>query len=874
MRLLNKDRIKTNYLVFINSILSFIKSVKIKAGFLNKNKTFRKVSVLIDLIMICCILAVFIKVYFNFNDNLSNLRKLDQDRLITSINKVIDDYIQKEASHIQFGIPLIKLNSREITNKFIIQNINYLEALYSVNKNILLSKIVYSEQDKSFLIGLDISSYSIAGNIKDSIQTNEIIISPLHSSIISGKQSIGFIFPDPPDVLVAEIDVRALFDLIDKSGLLSLYSDSIVLLVSPDTNQVLYTSKKEKYPYADLVNKETLKTFGENEKYNYNRQLLNQLGMDLVVLTPESYYLESVKVIKTPFLMLIILVIIFYFARESWVNRSIYHPLLAFAKSLKENPRASISLSSGYEEFKDVEEAYNNAVKKIDEADKAIRENEELYRSLVDNIDLGVTLIDNDHNIIMANAKQIKSSRISGKDLVGKKCYSIYEKRYTFCPYCPGMTAVTQGKSAECEVERTMPDGQVVNWLLKAYPLFGDEGNPRGFIEISEDITEKKRIKLQFERIQRMESINTLAGGIAHDFNNLLMGIQGHNSLLQQNENLTGSDREHIRGIEECVASAVNLTSQLLGFARGGKYEVKTTDINELIHRQCQMFGRTRKEILLQEKYMNELWTVDVDRGQIEQVLLNLFVNASHAMPDGGNLIVETNNAVLDGSYVKPFEINPGKYVKIAITDSGIGMDENTKNKIFDPFFTTKEMGRGTGLGLASVYGIVKNHCGFINVYSEKGHGSTFTIYLPASEGEVVHYSEKMKELKHGTETVLLVDDEQLIIEVGSKMLNKLGYKVLTSRTMAEAVEVYKSNMDKIEVVILDMIMPGISGSQIFDELKLVNPDVKVILSSGYSLNGQAASILKRGCKGFIQKPYNLDSLSQKIREVLDLDKL
>ena len=870
MKLLNRDWIKNHFVFIITPILSFFKIAGVKFRFLNKNKTFRKVSVFIDLIMICCIITVFIKVYFNFNSNLSNLRKLDQDRLITAINKVVDDYIQKEASNIQFGIPLIKLNSPQITNHFIVQNINYLEALYSVNKNKLLKKIIYSEQDKSFLAGLDISSYSIVGNIEESLKTNKIIISPLHSSIISGKQSIGFIFPDPPNVLVAEIDIRALFDLIDKAGLLNLYTDSIVLLVSHETNQVMYSSMKDKYPYADLVNKETLKTFGENKKYNYNRQLLKQLGMDLVVLTPESYYLESLNVIKTPFIILIIMVIIFYFARESWINRSVYRPLLSFAKSLKDNPRESIFLQSGYEEFKDVEEAYNNAIKKIDEADKATRESEERYRSLVNNIDLGVTLIDNEHNIIMANAKMVKSSKLTSQDLIGQKCYMIYEKRDTFCPHCPGMIAINQGQAAEREVEQKMANGDVLIWLLKAFPLFDEDGNSRGFIEISEDITEKKRFKLQLERIQRMESINTLAGGIAHDFNNLLMGIQGHNSLLQQNENLTYNDREHIKGIEQCVASAVNLTSQLLGFARGGKYEVKTTDLNDLIHKQCLMFGRTRKEIIIREKYMNELWTVNIDRGQIEQALLNLFVNASHAMPGGGNLIIETINAVLDETYVKPFEIKPGKYVKTSITDSGTGMDEHTKSKIFDPFFTTKEMGRGTGLGLASVYGIVKNHGGFINVYSEKGHGSTFTIYLPASESEVAEHEEKRIELKHGDEAVLLIDDEQLIIEVGSKMLNNLGYKVFTSRTMAEAVEVYKANIDKIDIVILDMIMPGISGSQIFDELMSINPAVKVILSSGYSLNGQAASILKRGCKAFIQKPYNLDTLSRKLREVLD----
>ncbi|MBE9483834.1 MAG: response regulator, partial [Bacteroidetes bacterium] len=269
-------------------------------------------------------------------------------------------------------------------------------------------------------------------------------------------------------------------------------------------------------------------------------------------------------------------------------------------------------------------------------------------------------------------------------------------------------------------------------------------------------------------------------------------------------------------------------------------------------------------------KYQEGIWTVEVDKGQIEQVLLNLYVNAWQAMPGGGELYLRTENVTLDENYVKPFHVKPGRYVKISVSDTGIGMDKATCHRIFEPFFTTKEMGRGTGLGLASAYGIIKNHEGVINVYSEQGQGTTFSIYLPASDKEVTEEKEMPGELLKGAETVLFVDDEEMIREVGGALLGQLGYRVLSAGNGKEAVEVYINNKDKIDIVILDMIMPEMGGGKAYDKMKEINHDIKVLLSSGYSVNGDATKIMKRGCDGFIQKPFNMKQLSKSIREILD----
>ena len=391
-------------------------------------------------------------------------------------------------------------------------------------------------------------------------------------------------------------------------------------------------------------------------------------------------------------------------------------------------------------------------------------------------------------------------------------------------------------------------------------------------IIILNDVSERKRMEYQLQQSQKMEAIGTLASGIAHDFNNLLMGIQGWASLMLIDTDPSHPHFEYIEGIERTIKNAAGVTKQLLGLARAGKYEVRPTDLNELIKSQNLMFGRTRKEINIRDKYDENLWVSEVDRSQIKQILLNLYINAWQAMPGGGDLFIQTENVVLDEDYVKPYKVAPGKYVKISVADTGIGMDETTQKRIFDPFYTTKEIGMGTGLGLASAYGVIKNHGGFINVYSEKGEGTTFDIYLPASEKEVLEDKKLIEELLKGDETVLLVDDEDMIIDVSERLLGKLGYKVLIARSGKDAIKIYKAKKDYIDMVILDIIMLDMSGGDIYDKLKEINPAIKVLLSSGYSINGQATGILERGCDGFIQKPFNVRDLSQKIREILDKD--
>jgi signal transduction histidine kinase/ActR/RegA family two-component response regulator len=412
---------------------------------------------------------------------------------------------------------------------------------------------------------------------------------------------------------------------------------------------------------------------------------------------------------------------------------------------------------------------------------------------------------------------------------------------------------------------------------IHAFPCFGQDGTTEGFIEVVEDITESKRseeekekLEAQLAHAQRMEAVGTLAGGIAHNFNNLLMSIQGNASLMLLETDPTHPNYDRLRNIEKSLQNGSRLTCQLLGYAREGEYKIGLISLNQLVEESSKIFGTTKKEIRIYRELAEDLCGIEADQGQIEQILLNLYVNASDAMPNGGDLFLKTMNVTHKDMRGKPYEVKPGNYVLLTAKDTGVGMDKKTMEHIFDPFFTTKGLARGTGLGLASVYGTVKGHGGYIDVESKKGHGTIFSIYLPASEKRVEEPAKSAEKIIEGSGTILLVDDEEIVLDVGVQLLKALGYTVLEAKGGREAVEIYRERKDKIDMVLLDMIMPGMGGAEAYDRMKEINPEIKVLLSSGYSIDGQATEILERGCNGFIQKSFNMKELSRGIREILD----
>jgi two-component system cell cycle sensor histidine kinase/response regulator CckA len=403
-------------------------------------------------------------------------------------------------------------------------------------------------------------------------------------------------------------------------------------------------------------------------------------------------------------------------------------------------------------------------------------------------------------------------------------------------------------------------------------------GGVTGFRGLARDVTakiaaqkEKETLQGQLNHAQRMEAVGTLAGGIAHDFNNLLMGITGNVSLLTAKIGADSPLSEYLSAIEQCVDSGATLTRQLLGYARGGKYQVAAVNMNETLQRTADMFGRTKKEIQIRFSCQEDIWMVAADQGQIDQVLVNLYVNAWQAMTGEMTLILSTANVVLDAFYTTPFGVKPGPFVSVSVQDRGKGIEPHVMKRIFEPFFTTKKMGRGTGLGLASAFGIIKNHGGIIDVDSQVGQGTTFTIYLPAESRVPERLSPVVPASpRNGSGTLLVVDDEPYLLKALTEILEELGYHVMTAIDGHQAIALFEKEKNRIDGVLLDMIMPDMSGRQVLERLKMIRPDIKVILSSGYSLDGLGKDAQRVAGDGFIQKPYQIDQLASVLDGVLN----
>jgi len=506
-----------------------------------------------------------------------------------------------------------------------------------------------------------------------------------------------------------------------------------------------------------------------------------------------------------------------------------------------------------------------------EQAQQALRDSEAKYRSLFENLYDVYYSTDDKGKITLVSPSVKNYLGYSPNELIGRNIKDAYVSAQEREAFLLRLNKDGYVKNFETQLKRK--DNSIIWVSTNAQMLKDDEGKFIGVEGITRDVTDRKALEIQLRQAQKFEAIGTLAGGVAHDFNNLLMGIQGRASLVGSENNASPEQREHLEAIEEYVRSATNLTKQLLGLAREGKHEVKPFDLNELVKASASMFGRTRKEIRIQVTTAPKTVVVEGDRGQIEQVLLNLFVNAWHAMPDGGDLNLMVSRVILDEFALQTYQLLPGRYCKIGVSDTGIGMDEETRLRVFDPFFTTKDKSRGTGLGLASAYGIVKNHDGVITVDSEVGKGATFSVYLPISDKNAQRDEAVREGLEKGSETILLVDDEEMIIEVATAMLEKLGYQVIAARSGDEAISTTAEPGAVFDLVILDMIMPGMDGGKVFEKIRETKPAVPVILSSGYAVDGQATEIMNKGCNGFIQKPFNLSELSQKIRQILDTTK-
>jgi two-component system, cell cycle sensor histidine kinase and response regulator CckA len=520
-------------------------------------------------------------------------------------------------------------------------------------------------------------------------------------------------------------------------------------------------------------------------------------------------------------------------------------------------------------------ESLQSQIRERQRAQNALQQSENTYRTILDSIDATIYVSDIETHEILFMNRFMKEAM--GGDKVGQICWQAFHNAEGPCRHCSSDNLLgADGNPRETLIwENQHPLTQ--KWYLnykRAVPWV-DGRIVR--LQIATDITtnknleeKRKRTEQQLQQAQKLEAIGTLAGGIAHDFNNLMMGMMGNVNLVMYDLNPQHPHYKKLERVERQIESGTKLTRQLLGYARKGSFEIRPLDINALARECAETFGRTCKQIRIHQNLKQKLWGSRADWTQVEQVLFNLFINASDAMPNGGDLYLRTDNCHHSEIKGRPFRPKPGSYVAIKVTDTGIGMPPEIRERIFDPFFTTKEMGRGTGLGLASAYGIIKGHGGYIDVISTPGEGTAFTIYLPAvNAGDPKTIAARKVTLHHGEGTILLVDDEEVVLSVGHQMLDKLGYTVLPARSGGDALQLFAQHRGALDLVILDMVMPDMNGGDVFDQLQEMQPGVPILLASGYSLEGKAEEIMKRGCRGFLQKPFSITTLGETVSAIL-----
>jgi len=762
-----------------------------------------------------------------------------------------------------------------------VRNSEIFESIYVLGLEGRVRNVGLSESKEEFkkdYLGLDLSHKDF---YRKALQSGKVTWSDTFLSLLSGKMSLAICLVVDERVLVGNINIDILSTFTErlKTG------DRVVTTIVDRRGDVIV--HPDQVIAARQVNIRTLEPVvyglaGREGTHRYTFRDEELIGSVALISGPGWLALVSQRIVDVygpirhtamifilGFMAAILLAVLISVVMARWVSR----PLAEFASRARVVAEGSYEFSlpvSGYFEIEELAAGFRSMTRAIGDRERRLVESEEKYRLLVENASDAIFVVQ-DTLFAFANPQTEKMTGCRAEELA----------EIPFADFIH-----PEERERVMEDFRRRIEGEVLSgtypfrivdrrgresWVLLNAIGIDWEGRP-ATLNFVRDITEQKMFELQALQAQKLEAVGTLAGGIAHDFNNLLQTVQGYAELCLMRSGGDPTMREDLQQISEAAQRGGELTRQLLLFSRKGESRMRPLDVNGEVEKTVKVLKRTLTSMIEVETRLEpRAMMVNGDPSQIDQVLMNLAVNARDAMPGGGRLTIGTAAVRLGKKSGECPGVEEGDYVLLSVSDTGHGVDDETLEHIFEPFFTTKEAGRGTGLGLAMVYGIVGNHEGCITCFSPPGEGATFRVWLPLlAQGEALPGEGEEEEPVGGSETVLLVDDERPLRDLGEKVLTSFGYTVLTASGCREALETFRKEGERIDLVILDMIMPGLGGKECLRQLLERDPGARVLLSTGFSGRDSEEEIVALGGRGLIHKPYTVNVLLREVRSVLD----
>lgn len=844
-------------------------------------RSLRKDSLLLDLIFLALVFAAFRMVSIRYGSRILRQEMEYRQNIINSLDDVVDSFILAETGKIGFLTPfLADAGSAKTDMGALLGQIKSVRAIYNVNREMRVDRILYLDHpNPHYLDNVNLTPRQIIPDMAYALQSQKTVITKLHSSVATGKYSFSFLFPHAEGILIAEADLENILEVVRATGVLETYKSSTVLLINPQNGQVHYSSDPAAYPYMQFSPATPEVATVGRDSYYYSMQHMKVLDLLLVVLTPRQALESFVGMMQRYLNLLLACLCLLTALRWYFIRQSVWKPLALFLKNIRQG-ESSGRHASRYQEWDRLGRAYDEARLRINAMTETLQSTRDFLRLIIDALPASVLVLDRRGRIVHWNLAARRVARVDTESPPAEHVMALF----------PFLAEIKDDFHAVLETQkpfsaRGLPvqaDAVTTYCDLVFSPL--TSGSFAGGVLIILDVTRDLRKDLQLQQTQKMDMIGNLAGGLAHDLNNLLGGISGSAEmmgLLVHDPVLDVAEFDRYQAlIGQSIARAAEMVRQLLTLSRKQEMDLRPADLNGILANVARLAERTlMKSVTLDLRPPEGDALVMADAARLEQVFLNLFINAAHAMTTmrsgdaepGGAITVRLAQVNLGASLrAKHPDCAEGPHWLVAVSDSGVGMSPAVLQKIFEPFFTTRA--KGTGLGLAMVYNIVQYHSGFIDVYSEEGRGSTFNVYLPAlaaSAHPPAPPPPAGPAVVRGQGLVLVADDDEVMRSTAADFLSVCGYGVLTAADGRECVETYQRRMAEIDAVLLDMVMPVLSGHDAYLQLLALNPNVKVLLCSGFKQDQRVVDILSLGAVGFVQKPYSLSDLSAAIHKAV-----